>query len=133
MLAGKATEELLRTKMDQCVSQKGFSKGENVPIFVAVSKVAPKNSEARIAAQIDSHTCDLVGRIEESGRLASTTWEAVDATKTALSMSVMASQELSDKELGDDMSKVEEGGKTALNTTEEGGGNDEDVPAMDES
>mmetsp|Transcript_43233 Transcript_43233/g.104700 ORF Transcript_43233/g.104700 Transcript_43233/m.104700 type:complete len:829 (+) Transcript_43233:83-2569(+) len=88
--SSKASEGALRIKMDQCISRQGYTGDENVPIFLAIAKAAPPNSEARTAAQIDARTCDLVGRIEESGRLADTAWEAVENTKVGLTIPITA-------------------------------------------
>lgn len=132
LVSGKANDEAVKIKMEQCVSGKGYTDSDNVPVFLALAKVAPPNSEARAAAQIDARACDLVARIEESGRLASTAWQAVDAAKAALTMKTKKYEGTQDKK-GDEKGEHKEPEKKGEEgpVKQEGDGQGDEM--MDES
>lgn len=92
LVASKGSEEVIKTKIEQCISGQGYVE-ENIPVFLALAKAAAANSEAQIAAQIDSRTCDLVSRLDENSRQAATAWDAVDALHQVMDLETMACNE----------------------------------------
>eukprot|EP00980_Cylindrotheca_fusiformis_P030419 scaffold24796_cov211-Cylindrotheca_fusiformis.AAC.2 len=80
LVASRGNEDIVKTKIEQAVSGQGYAE-ENIPVFLALAKAAPPNSEARVAAQIEAKTCSLVQRLEECSRQAEAAWELVDACK----------------------------------------------------
>ena len=80
LVASRGNEDLVKNKIEQAVSGQGFAV-ENIPVFLALAKAAPPNSEARGAAQIDAKTCALVGRLDESSRKAEAAWDIVEACR----------------------------------------------------
>ena len=83
LVASRGNEDIVKTKIGECISGHGYAE-ENIPIFLALAKAAPPNSEARGAAQTDARTCALVGRLEECTRQAQTAWDLVqDCRKVA--------------------------------------------------
>jgi chromatin remodeling complex protein RSC6 len=84
LVASRANEDIVKTKIEQTISGQGYA-ADNIPVFLALAKAAPPNSEARIAAQIDAKTCALVGRLEECSRQAEASWELVEACTTMTS------------------------------------------------
>jgi hypothetical protein len=83
LVASKGNEEIVKTKIEQCISGQGYQE-ENAPVFLALAKAAAAGSEARTAAQIDARTCDLIGRVDGASRRAATAWEAVDSLRRAM-------------------------------------------------
>jgi SWIB/MDM2 domain len=81
LVASRGHEELVKTKIGECISGQGYLE-ENAPVFLALAKSAPANSEARGAAQIDAKTCALVGRLDECTRHAQAAWELVEDCRT---------------------------------------------------
>ena len=86
LVAAKGNEETIKTRIDKAISGQGYEV-DNIPVFLALSKAAMPNSEARGAAQIDARTCDIVGRVEEASKNVETAWEEVDAIRDAISSS----------------------------------------------
>ena len=80
LVASKGNEDIIKSKIEQVISGQGFA-AENIPIFLALARAAPPNSEARAAAQIDAKTCALVERLEECSRKAEAAWDLVDACR----------------------------------------------------
>lgn len=80
LVASRGNEDIVKTKIDQAVSGQGYAE-ENIPVFLALAKAAPPNSEARVASQIDAKTCALVQRLDECSRQAEAAWDLVDACK----------------------------------------------------
>ena len=78
LVASRGDEDIVKAKLEQVVSGHGYSV-ENIPVFLALAKAAPPNSEARNAAQIDAKTCALVGRVDECTRRAQSAWDLVEA------------------------------------------------------
>jgi len=77
LVASRGNEDVVKTKIGECVSGFGYAE-ENIPIFLALAKAAPPNSEARGAAQTDAKTCALVGRLDECTRKAQSAWDLVE-------------------------------------------------------
>ena len=80
LVAAKGNEDVVKTKIEQAISGQGYE-AENIPVFLALARAAHPHSEARLAAQIDAKTCDLMGRVQETSEKASAAWAAVDAMK----------------------------------------------------
>lgn len=78
LVASRGNEDIVKTKIEQVVAGQGYA-GENTPIYLALAKAAPPNSEARIAAQIDAQTCAIIERLEECNRQAEAAWDLIDA------------------------------------------------------
>jgi hypothetical protein len=81
LVASRGNEDLIKTKIGECIAGQGYLE-ENIPIFLALAKSAPANSEARGAAQIDAKTCALIGRLDECTRYAQAAWEVVEDCHT---------------------------------------------------
>jgi hypothetical protein len=77
LVASRGNEDLVKTKIGECISGYGYA-AENIPIFLALAKAAPPNSEARGAAQTDAKTCALIGRLDECTRQAQAAWDLVE-------------------------------------------------------
>jgi SWIB/MDM2 domain len=77
LVASRGNEDLIKTKIGECISGQGYLE-ENAPIFLALAKSAPANSEARGAAQIDAKTCSLIGRLDECTKHAQAAWDLVE-------------------------------------------------------
>lgn len=77
LVASRGNEDLVKTKIGECISGYGYAV-ENIPIFLALAKAAPPNSEARGAAQTDAKTCALIGRLDECTRQAQAAWDLVE-------------------------------------------------------
>lgn len=77
LVASRGNEDLVKTKIGECIGGQGYLE-ENAPIFLALAKSAPANSEARGANQADAKTCALVGRLDECTRHAQAAWELVE-------------------------------------------------------
>jgi hypothetical protein len=80
LVASRGNEDVVKTKIEQVVAGQGYA-AENIPIFLALAKAAPADSEARVAAQIDAQTCAIVERLEECNGQAEAAWDMVDACK----------------------------------------------------
>jgi hypothetical protein len=80
LVASRGNEDIVKTKIEQVVSGRGYS-AENIPIYLALAKAAPANSEARASAQTDAKICSLLERLEEFSRGAETAWDLVDACR----------------------------------------------------
>jgi hypothetical protein len=80
LVASRGNEDVVKNKIEQVVSGRGYS-AENIPIYLALAKAAPANSEARASAQTDSKICSLLERLEEFSRGAETAWDLVDACR----------------------------------------------------
>jgi hypothetical protein len=80
LVASRGNEDIVKTKIEQAISGQGYA-AENIPVFLALAKAAPPNSEARVASQIDAKTCALVERLDECSRHAEAAWDLVDACK----------------------------------------------------
>jgi chromatin remodeling complex protein RSC6 len=78
LVASRGNEDIVKNKIEQAVSGQAFSV-ENIPVFLALAKAAPPNSEARNASQIDAKTCALVERLDECSRSAEAAWDLVEA------------------------------------------------------
>jgi hypothetical protein len=77
LVASRGNEDVVKTKIGECISGHGYAE-ENIPIFLALAKAAPPNSEARGAAQTDAKTCTLVGRLDECTRQVQAVWDLVE-------------------------------------------------------
>jgi len=77
LVASRGHEDTIKTKIGECIAGQGYVE-ENAPIFLALAKSAPANSEARTAAQIDAKMCALMGRLDECTRHAQAAWELVE-------------------------------------------------------
>lgn len=80
LVASRGNEDIVKNKIEQVVSGRGYSV-DNIPIFLALAKAAPANSEARASAQTDAKICSLLERLEEFSRGAETAWDLVDACR----------------------------------------------------
>jgi chromatin remodeling complex protein RSC6 len=80
LVASRGNEDIVKNKIEQVVSGRGYS-AENIPIYLALAKAAPANSEARASAQTDAKICSLLERLEEFSRGAETAWDLVDACR----------------------------------------------------
>jgi hypothetical protein len=78
MVASRGNEDIVKTKIEQAVSGRGYA-AENIPVFLALAKAAPKDSEARGSAQADAKICALLERLDECTRSADASWEVVGA------------------------------------------------------
>ena len=78
LVASRGNEDIVKNKLEQAVSGRGYV-AENVPIFLALAKAAPPDSEARGSAQADAKICALVGRVDECSRKAEASRELVEA------------------------------------------------------
>lgn len=81
LVASRGNEDIVKTKIGECISGYGYVE-ENVPIFLALAKAAPPNSEARGVAQADAKTCALIGRLDECTRQAQVAWDLVEDCRT---------------------------------------------------
>ena len=77
MVASRGNEDVIKGKIEQCMSGHGYA-AENIPVFLALARAAPPNSEARGAAQMDARACALVERLDECSRKVAAAWEVVD-------------------------------------------------------
>jgi hypothetical protein len=78
LVAAKGNEDVIKTRIEQAISGQGYE-AENIPVFLALARAAHPFSEARVAAQIDAKTCDLMERVKETSAKAAAAWEAVEA------------------------------------------------------
>ena len=80
LVASKANEDKVRTQIEQVVSGRGYNP-DNVPVYLALARSAPKFSEARASAQTDARICTLLQKIDEQSREAEDAWDLVEACR----------------------------------------------------
>jgi chromatin remodeling complex protein RSC6 len=80
LTAARANPDVVNRKIEDAVVGRGYTL-EHVPVWLALAKSAPPNSEARAAAHMDAKICSLLDRLQHHTKAAKAAWDVVDACR----------------------------------------------------
>ena len=80
LTAARANPDVVNRKIEDAVVGRGYTL-EHVPVWLALAKSAPPNSETRAAAHMDAKICSLLDRLQHHTQAAKAAWNVVDACR----------------------------------------------------